>query len=141
MAQTLAVLAVGVLALAVGVGALAYLCGLLLSKRAEPWRDWVSMHTRHRHAAKLEPLSRPIEQIAADLRRLGLRYHQLDPRTSFAKAEAVRSAYDRALAECCTTLGITHLLEVLPPGPQRDAERERVEDQLAGSGVRFPRAA
>ncbi len=88
-----------------------------------------------------EPEGRPIEAIVADLHRLGRRFHTLDPRTSFAKVEAVRGAYDRALAECCTALGLTHLLAVLPAGPELDVERERVEDQLAGCGVRFPHAA
>ena len=53
----------------------------------------------------------------------------------------MRYAYDRTLAECCTALGITHLLAVLPTGPELDVERERVEEQLAGCGVRFPHAA
>jgi hypothetical protein len=141
MTQSLAVLAVSVVALLAAAAFVAYLCGLALSKRAEPVRDRLSMATRYRRTRGDEPHSRPIEQIVADLRRLGLRYHRLDPRASYAKVEAVRAAYDRVLAECCTSLGITHLLEVLPPGPQLDAERERVEDQLAGSGVKFPRAA
>jgi hypothetical protein len=88
-----------------------------------------------------QPTSRPIEVIAKDLRRLGGRYHSLHPHTPFAKVEAVRTAYDRALGECCGTLGLTHLLAVLPVGPELDAERERVEDLLADSGVRFPHAA
>jgi len=88
-----------------------------------------------------EPQSRPIEAIAADLRRLGNRFHGLDPHASFIKTEAVRGAYDKVLAECCATLEITHLLGVLPPGRERDAERERVEDQLTASGVRFPHPA
>jgi hypothetical protein len=79
--------------------------------------------------------------IAADLHRLGARFHTLNPHASFAKVEAVRSAYDRALAECCTMLGITHLLGVLPSGPELDTERERVEEQLTDCGVRFPHAA
>ena len=53
----------------------------------------------------------------------------------------MRGAYDRALAECCAALGITHLLGVLPAGRELDVERERVEEQLAGCGVRFPHAA
>jgi hypothetical protein len=88
-----------------------------------------------------EPEGRPIEAIAADLHRLSGRFHTLDPRTSFAKVEAVRGAYDRTLAECCTALGITHLLGVIPAGPELDVERERVEAQLAGCGVRFPHVA
>jgi hypothetical protein len=88
-----------------------------------------------------DPQGRPIEAIVADLRRLGTRFHGLDPRTSFAKVEAVRGAYDRTLAECCAALSLTHLLSVLPVGAELDAERERVEEQLAGCGVRLPHAA
>jgi len=53
----------------------------------------------------------------------------------------VQGAYDRTLTECCAALGITHLLGVLIDGPERDAERGRVEEQLAGCGVRLPHAA
>ena len=85
-----------------------------------------------------EPQGRPIEAIAADLRRLGGRFHTLEPRTPYVKVEAVRWAYDHVLAEGCQTLGIVHLLGVLRPGPELDAERERVEDRLADCGVRIP---
>ena len=87
------------------------------------------------------PEGRPIERIAADLRRLGGRFHALDPRTPYVKAEAIRFAYDHRLGECCAALGVTHLLGVLAPGPELDAERQRVEEQLTDSGVRFPHAA
>ncbi len=119
---------------------------LAATSRCPPWPTpsacwWAGCGTRSDRRCIPEPDGRPIEAIVADLHRLGRRFHSLDPRTSFAKVEAVRSAYDRALAECCTALGITHLLAVLPAGPELDAERERVEDQLAGCGVRFPHAA
>ena len=127
------------LAATVVLSALAYGFGLLLGDRGEPLRERV--RARLGHARPPEPDGRPIETIVADLRRLGGRFHTLDPHTSFAKVEAVRCAYDRALAECCTALGITHLLAVLPDGPELDVERERVEEQLAGCGVRFPHAA
>jgi hypothetical protein len=87
------------------------------------------------------PRGRPIEAIAADLRRLGRRFHTLDRRTPFVKVEAVRCAYDHKLAECCAALGLTHLIDVLPDGPELDVERERVEERLADSGVRLPHAA
>ena len=99
-----------------------------MGKRGEPARDWLT--TRWRHRGGPQPQGRPIEAIAADLHRLGIRFHGLDPHASFAKTEAVRGAYDRALGECCAALGLTHLLGVLPAGPELDAERERVEDQL-----------
>jgi hypothetical protein len=118
------------LAATIALSAVAYAVGMLVG--------WLGSRSSRRIP---EPEGRPIEAIVADLHRLGRRFHTLDPRTSFAKVEAVRGAYDRALAECCTALGITHLLAVLPAGPELDVERERVEDQLAGCGVRFPHAA
>jgi hypothetical protein len=93
------------------------------------------------HRQQLKPQGRPIEVIAAHVRRLSTRYYGLDPRTPFVKVEAVRGAYDKALGECCTALGRTHLLGVLQAGHELDAERERVEDLLADAGVRLPHAA
>jgi len=119
---------------------LAYLLGLALSRRAEPFRDWVSTRTRHRHTAQ-HPTGRPIEAITADVRRLGTRFHALPEHASYTKVEAVRTGYDRALAECCTSLGLTQLLGVLPVGHELDVERERVEALLADAGVRLPGAA
>jgi hypothetical protein len=127
------------LIVAAALCALAYVVGAALGKRGQPMREWFETRLRHRHAE--QPDHRPIETIAADLRRLGGRYHALPPHASFAKVEAVRGAYDRALSECCAALGLTHLLGVLPAGPEQDAERERVEEQLADSGVRLPHAA
>ena len=115
----------------IALSALAYGVGRLVGQ--------IGARSRRRRAPV--PEGRPIEAIIADLRRLGTRFHGLDPRTPFAKVEALRYAYDRTLAECCAALGLTHLLGVLPAGPELDAERERVEEQLAGSGVRFPHAA
>src|SRR4051794_41727909 len=88
-----------------------------------------------------EPEGRPIEVIAAHVRRLCVRYHELDPRTPFVKVEAVRGAYDKVLGECCTALGRPHLLGVLQAGNELDAERERVEALLAEAGVSLPHAA
>jgi hypothetical protein len=103
---------------------------------------WESLVARRRQRTRpLEPQSRPVEAIAADLRRLGHRFHHLDPHASYVKTEAVQWAYDRVLAECCATLELAHLLGVLPPGPERDAERGRVEERLADCGVRFPHPA
>ena len=119
--------------------AAAYFLGAGFGKRGEPMRDWLStrVHSRRRPTTQ----ARPIEAIAVDLHRLGHRFHSLDPGTSFAKTEAVRTAYDRALAECCAALGLSQLLGVLPAGSELDAERERVEEQLTHAGVRLPHAA
>lgn len=78
---------------------------------------------------------RPIEESVARARRLGRLHHCPGEGRSHVKIEGVRRAYDGALAECCAALEIVHLLEVLPPGPDLDAERSRVERSLALSGV------
>lgn len=132
------------MSLAVALGIVVLLCavayglGSLCGKRGEPTRDWLETRWRHRD---VPPETRPIETVVEELRRRGLRYHGLDPRSSFAKVEAVRGAYDRSLAECCAALGVTHLLGVLPAGPELDAERQRVEGLLDACGVRLPHAA
>lgn len=124
------------------VAAVAYAVGLTMSKRAEPWRDSRVMGVRRvRGPGGPVPGGRPIEEIATDLRRLGTRFHTLPEHASYAKSEAFRAAYDHVLAECCAALGLTHLLGVLAPGPELDAERARVENQLVGSGLRLPYAA
>ena len=74
----------------IALSALAYVLGMLVGR----------LGTRSSRRYIPEPDGRPIEAIAADLHRLGRRFHTLDPHTSFAKVEAVRGAYDRTLAEC-----------------------------------------
>ena len=84
---------------------------------------------------------RPIEQLAQDLRRLGPKFHQPPPGTSRVKVEAARYAYDRVLADAAAAVGVEHLLAVLPPGEELDAERTRVENRLWLAGVRFEETA
>jgi hypothetical protein len=81
------------------------------------------------------PRRRPIEISVARARRLGQLHHASPHGRSRAKVEGVRQAYDDALAECCDALGIVHLLNVLAPGAELDAERGRVERCLELSGV------
>ena len=85
--------------------------------------------------------TRPIEAIAEDARRLGRRFRQPAPGLSFVKFEGTRRAYDKVLSEGCRALGIDHLLDVLPPGDELDAERNRVELRLWSAGLRLDDAA
>jgi hypothetical protein len=85
--------------------------------------------------------TRPIERIAHDARRLGRSYRYPPRGRSFARFEGTRWAYDKVLAEGCAALGIVHLLDVLGPGAELDAERERVEDLLKEAGLRLDDAA
>ena len=75
---------------------------------------------------------RPLPRLAHDVDRLALAFHREGLR--FAKYEGVRIAYDGVLAEACDVLELPHLLAVLPPGPERDGERTRVEALLRRAG-------
>jgi hypothetical protein len=86
------------------------------------------------------PVVRPIEAIAHDVQRLGMRFRSA-PGASFAKFEGRRQAYEVVLVEACRALEVEHLLEVLPPGSELDAERQRVESMLAWAGLRLDDAA
>ncbi|HQR26653.1 MAG TPA: hypothetical protein PLP61_06385 [Nocardioides sp.] len=78
---------------------------------------------------------RPLEEIAEDARRLAVAFRTHPRGTSFVKYEAHRRAYDDVLTEACRALGLVHLLGVLPPGPELDRERERVEWALECAGL------
>jgi hypothetical protein len=104
-------------------------------------------HTRARlvrllpRSRRVLPQGRPLEDIAEDARRLGVRYHHPQRGSSFVKLEAVRHAYDKVLAEACAALGVDHLLGVLEPGEELDGERARVENVLWLAGLRIDEAA
>jgi hypothetical protein len=81
-----------------------------------------------------QALGRPIEEIARDAHRLGAGFRYV-PAGSYARFEGRRRAYDRVLTEACTALGVEHLLAVIPPGPELDLERQRVEVLLVRAGL------
>jgi hypothetical protein len=83
------------------------------------------------------PLGRPLEEIAADARRLAPRALHPPRGTSRAKVVALCYAYDHVLTEACAALGVEHLLGVLQPGDERDLERQRVQDLLWLAGLRI----
>ncbi len=81
------------------------------------------------------PTCRPIEEIAHNVRRLGTEWHGGHPGRSWVKSEALRRSYDDALGEACRALDVSTDLLDLEPGPERDAERLRVEHLLAAGGL------
>lgn len=82
-----------------------------------------------------QPVCRPLEVIAADVRRLARRYRCPVDGARFAKVEGYRRAYDAVLREACDVLDLTTLIGVLPPGRELDRERERVEEELDAAGL------
>jgi hypothetical protein len=106
-----------------------------------PVREWRTVRTVARLMGRARrtrppapvPLHRPIEQVGPDVRRLREAFHRRGMR--FAKYEGCRQAYDAVLAEAAEILEIDHLLRLLPPGDERDRERDRVEDLLDQAGL------
>ena len=90
------------------------------------------------HRRNLKALRRqhgiPIEQVAADLRRLRA-VIATDEHRSAAHQIGNRLAYDRVLVQACTMLGIEHELDSDSSGIERDIERLRVEADLERVGV------
>jgi hypothetical protein len=87
----------------------------------------------------------PIEQLAADLRRLRSAI-AADEHRSAAHQMGNRLAYDRVLVQACDMLGMEHELDQETSGIERDIERLRVEADLESVGVvistrRFGQAA
>jgi len=111
------------------------------------WRERRSSAAAHRHAVR-ELRSQqgvPIEQLAADLRRLRTILGS-DSHKSAAHQMGNRLAYDKLLMQVCEMLEIEHELATDSVGFERDIERIRVEAELERAGLilsdrRFGQAA
>ena len=116
-----------VIAMVLKVGAAAMLGGLY------EWRSWRFLADRVGRRPPAPPMHRPLEQIAADARRISVSFHHDGMR--FAQYEGRRQAFDRILAEAAAVVELDHLLGVLPPGVELDRERARIEAALVEFGV------
>ncbi|CCH30312.1 hypothetical protein ABZ816_17480 [Actinosynnema sp. NPDC047251] len=81
------------------------------------------------------PQGLPIERLAADLRRVRAALARVEPGTPQARRAGARQAYDALLAQACAALDVTHRLDVVPEGVDREIERLRVEESLRQAGV------
>jgi ABC-type phosphate transport system auxiliary subunit len=111
------------------------------------WRERRSSAAAHRQAVRelRNQQGVPIEQLAADLRRLRA-ILGTDARRSAAHQMGNRLAYDKLLMQVCEMLEIEHDLEGESIGFERDIERIRVEADLERAGLilsdrRFGQAA
>jgi ABC-type phosphate transport system auxiliary subunit len=111
------------------------------------WRERRSSAAAHRQAVRelRHQQGVPIEQLAADLRRLRA-ILGTDARRSAAHQMGNRLAYDKLLMQVCEMLEIEHDLEGESIGFERDIERIRVEADLERAGLilsdrRFGQAA
>jgi hypothetical protein len=76
---------------------------------------------------------RPLEKLAADLRRL--RPQRIDPGRSHVQREAARLAYEDVLREVARALGIAEDLAGSPGRLARELEALRIEEALHDAGL------
>lgn len=83
------------------------------------------------------PTGPPIEQIAADIRRIRAQIRQAPPGMPVARLRGWLEAYDDVLVAACHALALEEDIRAIAEGPERDLERERVERMLIGAGLRL----
>ena len=93
------------------------------------------LRRRRKQAA---PVGRPIEQVAADLRRLGAQLARVPAGAPMARRRGLQAAYDDVLVEAARLLEVPHALDGVPPGRPRDVERLRLQTALAEAGLSVP---
>jgi hypothetical protein len=96
-----------------------------------PRHRWVHRHPR----PAPEPPRRPIQVVAADLRRLSRRLALVPAGASFVQWQALWAAYDDVLMEAADQLELTHELRDAPLWTPRDIERIRLLAALEGAGL------
>jgi hypothetical protein len=81
------------------------------------------------------PTRRPIQVVAADLRRLLHQMALVPTGATLVRWKALWSAYDGVLVEAAEMLGLQHELDARPPGLARDIERIRLLAALEDAGL------
>ncbi|MET0765273.1 MAG: hypothetical protein ABWY29_10435 [Blastococcus sp.] len=82
-----------------------------------------------------EPVRRPLQVVAADLRRLSRQLALVPAGASLVRWRALWSAYDDVLTEAAELLEVPHELPDTPAGLARDIERLRLLAALEGAGL------
>jgi hypothetical protein len=78
---------------------------------------------------------RPLEKLAADLRRLRAEVRSPRPGVAMAKQRGIVAAYDEVLVETSKALGVPTTLGEVPEGLDHEAERLRLEHALEQAGL------
>jgi hypothetical protein len=98
---------------------------------------WAILHSpafvrRLRPEPPPSPQCRPIEVLAADLRRV---HQDLQRGLPMARRRGVWQAYDALLVQACAAVGISQELDSIGDGVERQAERLRIEEALHSAGM------
>ena len=101
-----------------------------------PTVRWFIRRRRNRRAA-LHPESqrRPLQVVAADVRRLGRQIALVPAGAPMARRRALAAAYEDVLMEAAVLLDVPNDLRTAPVGPVRDAARLRLLADLEEAGL------
>lgn len=98
---------------------------------------WVRGRVERRRAARDPmPRRRPLQVVAADVRRLARSLSLVPTGAPMARRRALIAAYDDVLMEAADQLEVPHELRSTPDGRARDAERLRLVARLEAAGLR-----
>jgi len=101
-----------------------------------PAERWLAERNARRHARRSPPLDRrPLEAVAADVRRLRRSLALVPAGAPMARRRALQAACDDVLGEAAGMLEVPHALATEPPGRTRDAERLRLLAALEAAGL------
>jgi hypothetical protein len=90
---------------------------------------------RRRPRPAPQAVGRPIQVVAADLRRLSRQLALVPAGAPLVRWQALWAAYDDVLIEAATELDVPHELPGTPNGMARDLERLRLLAALEGAGL------
>ena len=101
-----------------------------------PTARWFARRWARRRAERY-PTSqrRPIQLVAADVRRLARELSLVPAGTPMVRRRALAAALDDVLLEAAELLEVPNGLGSTPPGPARDAERRRLLAELERAGL------
>ena len=101
-----------------------------------PTVHWVHLRWERRRAARCpEPGRRPLQVVAADVRRLGRQIALVPAGAPMARRRALAAAYDDVLIEAALLLDVPTDLRTAPVGPVRDAARLQLVAELVDAGL------
>jgi hypothetical protein len=101
-----------------------------------PTARWIHLRwERRRTVAHAEPGRRPLQVVAADVRRLGRQIALVPAGAPMARRRALAAAYEDVLIEAALLLDVPNDLRTAPPGPVRDAARLRLLADLQEAGL------
>lgn len=101
-----------------------------------PTVRWVVRRWRSYRAGRHpESMRRPLQVVAADVRRLGRQITLVPAGAPMARRRALAAAYDDVLLEAALLLDVPTDLNVAPVGPARDAARLRLLAELQEAGL------